>query len=100
MDTLLPKLFYSAYRKEPISAFILIMGVVDGLLGGFNHNWTLLSLGLLLVVTSAAVRWLQIQKAQNSVSQQTPRRYLPPSKSKTALPILKSKNYQQNKQKS
>jgi hypothetical protein len=93
MNILLPKFFYSAYRKEPISAFILIMGVVDGLLGGFNQSWTLLSLGLLLVATSAAVRWLQIQKTQNSLSQQTPRRYLPPSKSQTSLPMLKSKKY-------
>jgi hypothetical protein len=95
VNTLLPKFFRSAYRKEPISTFILIMGVVDGILGGFNESWTLLSLGLLLVVTSAAVRWLQIQKNQNTVAPQSPRRYLPPSKSLSPLPMLKSKKYDQ-----
>ena len=93
MNTLLPKQLYSAYRKEPISSFILIMGVVDGILGGFNHSWTLVSFGLLLLVTSATVRWLQVQKTENSISQQSPRRYLPPSEGQTPLPILKHKQY-------
>lgn len=94
---MLPKFWYSKYRKEPISAFILIIGVVDGVLGGFSERWTLLSLGLLLVATSAVVRWLQIQKTEHKVSQQTPRRYLPPSQSQIPLPILKSKKYDRSK---
>lgn len=93
MKTLFPKFLYSAYRKEPISSFILIMGVVDGILGGFSERWTLVSLGLFLLVISAVVRWLQIQKNQKVVSQQSPRRYLPPSQSPTPLPTLKRKKY-------
>lgn len=93
VKALIPKFLYSSYRKEPISSFILIMGVIDGILGGFSERWTLLSLGLLLVASSAAVRWLQIQKTEktNSVSQQTTRRYLPPSTSSNPLPTLKSR---------
>lgn len=90
MKTLIPKSLYSTYRKEPISAFILIIGVVDGIIGGFSEHWTLLSLGLLLVVTSATVRWLQIQKSQNSITKQSSNRYLPSSTSHTPLPTLKT----------
>ena len=93
MNTLLPRFLKSVYRREPISTFIFIIGAVDALLGGFGERWTLLSLGLLLVVSSAAVRWLQVQKAQNFVSQQGSRRYLPPSSSQTPLPTLKSEKH-------
>jgi hypothetical protein len=79
---------YSTYRKERISAFILIIGVVDGIIGGFNEHWTLLSLGVLLVITSATVRWLQIQKSQNSQTKELPKRYLSPSTSYNPLPTI------------
>ncbi len=93
MNALLPRFLKSVYRGKPISTFIFIVGAVDALIGGFGERWTLLSLGLLLVVTSAAVRWLQVQKAQNFVSQQGSRRYLPPSSSQTPLPKLKSERH-------
>ena len=93
MNALLPRFLKSVYRKEPISTFIFIIGAVDALLGGFSERWTLLSLGILLVASSAAVRWLQLQKAQNFISQQAPRRYLPSSSSQTPLPTLRSEKH-------
>ena len=93
MNSFLPRFLKKAYYKEPISAFILIVGVVDALIGGFNERWTLLSLGLVLVFSSAVMRWLQSQKINNSISQQPPRRYLPPNSGQNALPVLKSKKH-------
>jgi hypothetical protein len=93
MNALLPRFLKSVYRKEPISTFIFMVGAVDALLGGFGERWTLLSLGLVLVISSVAVRWLQLQKAQNFISQPAPRRYLPPSPSPTPLPTIKSQKH-------
>jgi hypothetical protein len=93
MNIVLPRFLKTAYRKEPVSAFILVMGVVDTLIGGFNERWTLLSFGLVLLVFSVAVRWLQAQKVNQPVSQQPPRRYLPPSAGEQPLPVLKKTSY-------
>lgn len=68
------------------------MGVVDGILGGFNERWSLVSLGVFLLLISASVRWLQIRKTENSFSANTSTRYLPPSRSQIPLPRLKRKN--------
>ncbi len=91
MNIVLPRFLKTAYRKEPISAFILVVGVVDALIGGFNERWTLLSFGLILLVISGTVRWLQTQKVNQPLPQKPPRRYLPPSREEQPLPVLKSK---------
>jgi hypothetical protein len=88
MNALLPRFLKVAYRKEPISSFILIVGAVDAAIGGFGERWTLLSFGVMLVVLAAALRWWQIQKSQAVAVEETPRRYLPPSSSRTPLPLL------------
>ncbi|PHV62930.1 hypothetical protein VKI21_17175 [Cyanobacterium aponinum UTEX 3222] len=80
------------YRKEPISAFIIIFGFVDSILGGFEERWTLLSLGLLIATTGLFMRWLQTTKPQKITTVSRTRRYLPPSRSSlTPLPPLKRK---------
>lgn len=89
------RLFKSAYRKEPISAFIFLFGTIDALLGGFSERWTLLSFGVVLVIVSGTVRWLQVQQSQKEVNPPRAKRYLNPSKSSIQpLPELKRKqNY-------
>ena len=88
------RLFKSAYRKEPISAFIFLFGTIDALLGGFSERWTLLSFGVVMVIISVTVRWLQVQQSQKEVNSSRAKRYLNPSKSPTQpLPELKRKQY-------
>ncbi len=88
------RLLKSAYRKEPISALIFLVGTVDALLGGFTERWTLLSLGLLLAFLGISVRWLQIQKAEETANSTPTRRYLNPSQYPLQpLPELKSRRH-------
>ncbi len=92
MNFSMSRLLKSAYRKEPISALIVIFGTVDALLGGLNERWTLLSLGILLICLGVSVRWLQTEKAEKRVKSSSPRRYLNPSRSSLQpLPELKSR---------
>jgi hypothetical protein len=88
MNVLLPRFLKSAYRKEPLSSFILIVGLVDAIIGGVGERWTLLSFGLAIVLLAALSRWWQIQKAKAVLAEETPRYYLPPSSSNTPLPLL------------
>lgn len=78
----------SAYRKEPISSFIIIVGVVDALIGGFGERWSLLSFGLMMVVLAAVLRWWQTQRQEGELSEQPVTRFLPPSESPPPLPML------------
>jgi len=98
MTLKLSRLFKSAYRKEPISAFIFLFGTADALLGGFSERWTLLSLGVVLMIMSLTLRWLQIKQAEKIFNPKTVKRYLNPSSlSIEPLPELKKKqNYYQN----
>lgn len=90
INAILPRFFRVAYRKEPISSFILIFGAVDAVIGGVGERWTLLSLGLLIVVLGGIVKWLQTQKTPVSFNNRVPRHMLPPSNSaSTPLPVLK-----------
>lgn len=82
----------SIYRQEKISAFIFTFGVMDAMLGGFSQRWTLLSLGVLLLIIASWMRWLQMQKTKNIISSSNPKRYLNPSQTNlTPLPHLKRK---------
>ncbi len=88
MNAIFPRFLRTAYRKEPISSFILIVGAVDAAIGGAGQRWTLLSFGVTVILLSVVLRWWQLQKVQAVVSQEPPRRYLPPSSSPTPLPML------------
>lgn len=92
MNVTLARKFKSIYRKEKISAFIFTFGAMDAILGGFSERWTLLSLGILLVIIASWMRWLQVQKTKKTLAFNSPRRYLNPSRSDlTPLPPLKRK---------
>ncbi len=88
MNALLPRFLKAAYRKEPISSFILIVGAVDAVIGGVGARWSLLSFGLFMMLIAAMLRWWQIQKAQTLIAEETTRHFLPPSSSHTPLPML------------
>ncbi|MBE9117029.1 hypothetical protein IQ249_14100 [Lusitaniella coriacea LEGE 07157] len=91
MNALLPRFLKSMYRKEPISSFIVIVGLVDAAIGGVGGRWTLLGFGASAIALGILVRWLQSQKIQTAPIEERARRYLPPSSSPSPLPPLTSK---------
>ncbi|HEY9832099.1 MAG TPA: hypothetical protein V6D26_16060 [Stenomitos sp.] len=88
MNALVPRILKAAYRKEPISSFIVIVGAVDAVIGGVGERWSLLSFGLMMVVLAVALRWWQSQRRETELADQPVTHYLPPSSSRPALPIL------------
>jgi hypothetical protein len=90
MNALIPRFLKLAYRKEPISGFILIFGVVDALIGGFDSRWTLLSFGVMMALLALILRWWKVQKAEAISIKDTPRYFLPPSSSQIPVPMLTS----------
>jgi len=92
MSPLLPRFVKVAYRKEPISSFILIVGAVDVVIGGMGEKWSLLSIGVATAVLAVGLRWWQAQKSEAIAVEQPPRRYLPPASSRAPLPHLTKEN--------
>ena len=78
----------SAYRKEPISAFLILMGAVDATLGGVGGYSSLLFLGLTMIGGALAFRWQQSQRRQEMQPEQVTQRYLPTNSSQSELPML------------
>jgi hypothetical protein len=91
MNPFFARFLNSVYRKEPISGFILILGLTDAVLGGVGGRWSLFSVGFILALFAIVIRTLQEKKIQ-AVRQERPIRYqLPPTVSNAPLPLLVSK---------
>ena len=88
MNALWHRVLKSAYRKEPISSFIIIVGAVDAVIGGVGERWSLLTFGLMMVALAVAVRWWQSQRREADLAEQPVTHFLPPSSSRPALPML------------
>lgn len=82
------RLLRSAYRKEPITGFIVMVGMVDVVMGGVGASGSLLAFGLGTVGVSLILRWCQIQRSQEEQPESVPEYYLPPQASRPALPML------------
>ncbi|GAB4534442.1 MAG: hypothetical protein Tsb0014_20660 [Pleurocapsa sp.] len=91
MNPLLARFLRSVYRKEPISGFILILGITDAIIGGFGGQGSLLSVGLIIALVGVAIRWQQRQRVREKIVIEPPRKFLPPSPSRPPLPLLISK---------
>jgi hypothetical protein len=91
MSPLLPRFVKVAYRKEPISSFILIVGAVDVVIGGMGEKWSLLSIGVATALLAVGMRWWQSQKSE-AIASGPPRHYLPPASSRAPLPNLTKEN--------
>ncbi len=94
INVIWPRFIRKAYRTEPVSAFILTVGAVDAAIGGIGQRWSLLSVGITVVVVTGLLRWLQIERAKAVAVEEKPRYYLPPSSSRTPLPMLMNKKNQ------
>ncbi|MCW6038379.1 hypothetical protein K4A83_19175 [Spirulina subsalsa FACHB-351] len=88
MNTLFPRVLRLSYRKEPISSFILTVGLVDAVIGGVGGQSSLLVLGILMVVMAIVVRWKLNQPYPLQTPQTPPKGYLPPSPTLEPLPVL------------
>ncbi len=81
-----PRFLRNAYRKEPISAFLLVMGSVDSAIGGVGGYSSLLVVGVGLMGSALAYRWLQSQR-QRPCPEKVAQYALPPQSSRP-LPML------------
>lgn len=88
MNALWPRFLRAAYRKEPISSFIVIVGAVDAVIGGAGERWSLLTFGLMMVLIAIALRWWQTQRRETELAEQPVTHYLPPTPSHAVLPVL------------
>jgi hypothetical protein len=83
------RFFRTVYRKEPISSFVLTVGLVDAVIGGVGGQGSLLLLGLTTVGIAVTLRGLLMrQRPVNLVDQPAPMRYLPARSSRPSLPLL------------
>ncbi|MGF1497647.1 MAG: hypothetical protein ACFB8W_12610 [Elainellaceae cyanobacterium] len=84
----------SAYRKEPLSSFILTVGVVDAVIGGVDLQTSLFLLGLAMMGVAIALRWWKLRHSPDIadvvVPSRPPLRYLPDQSSRPHLPPLNS----------
>ncbi|HEY9827579.1 MAG TPA: hypothetical protein V6D19_19245 [Stenomitos sp.] len=88
MSILLPRFFRSAFRKDPISSFLLTMGAADVAIGGASNHSGLLLLGLVLFGGALGLKWVQSQRRVDAVSEPVVQHYLPPQSSQSELPML------------
>ncbi|MEQ9368563.1 MAG: hypothetical protein RIG63_05955 [Coleofasciculus chthonoplastes F3-SA18-01] len=88
MNALGPRFWKLAYRKEPISSFIVTVGAVDAVIGGVGERWSLLTFGLMMVMLAIGLRWWQSQRRQTELAEQPVTHYLPSSPSRPPLPML------------
>jgi hypothetical protein len=89
MNILLPRFITRAYRKEPISAFVFTIGIVNALIGGVGERWTLLTFGLLIGASAIALRWWQGYQTRTVNDRKATARYLTGSDAPRPLPPLR-----------
>ncbi len=63
----------SLYRKEPITGFMLTIGLVDAIIGGTSGYQTLLAIGLGTVGLAIGVRWKLMQQVRQEPIQPQPK---------------------------
>lgn len=88
MNIVWPRIFKSAYRREPVLSFLVTVGAVDVTIGGFSHHSSLFIFGLGIVGAAIALRWWQARRSKALQPEQAvPKYYLPPRSSRH-LPML------------
>ncbi len=76
------------YCKEPVSGFILILGITDATIGGVSGHWCLLSVGITFALIGLLTRWRQTRKTAEASTFKPARHLLPPNSSRPPLPFL------------
>lgn len=91
MNLVWSRLLRSAYRKEPITSFVLTVGVVEAAIGGLNEHWALLAFGLGTSGVAIALRLWQQRKQMPTFVDRAPTYILPAQIDRPSLPLLKPK---------
>ncbi|WP_370583797.1 hypothetical protein [Oxynema sp. CENA135] len=84
------RFFKSAYRQEPVTSFVVTVGVVDAAIGGADASLSLFGFGLTLAGLALFWRWWQAQRPYPGPSDRVAEHYLPASSSRPPLPMLMS----------
>lgn len=87
MNAVLPRFLKSAYRKEPIPSFLITIGAVDAVIGGFGDRWVLFSFGISTIAVAIALRW-RSQNSRIEPPKPVAQRYLPARSEDSILPLL------------
>ncbi|MDX2216461.1 MAG: hypothetical protein SFY66_24565 [Oculatellaceae cyanobacterium bins.114] len=82
------RLLKSTYRREPISSFILTVGLVDAVIGGVGDRWSLMTVGIGIVGVAIALRVLKSRQPIEEAPTRAPIHYLPARTSSPSLPML------------
>lgn len=91
MNRVWSRFLRSAYRREPVSSFILTMGAVDAVIGGADRSWSLVAIGVGAIGVAVLWRWMKPQRRLEPFNQedhQPPVRYLPSQSSRPSMPML------------
>ncbi|OLP20120.1 hypothetical protein BST81_01415 [Leptolyngbya sp. 'hensonii'] len=88
MNVVWPRFLKLAYRKEPISSFILIAGAVDVAIGGLDSSWSLATVGIGTVGVAVMLRWWLMQRSRTQLPEPVSQRYLPAQSSRPQMPML------------
>jgi hypothetical protein len=89
MNFIWPRILKTAYRREPISSFLIIVGAVDATIGGLGSYGSLIFLGLTTVGGAIALRWWQVQHSKKNLQpERVAQHYLPSRSSRPQLPML------------
>jgi hypothetical protein len=82
------RLLKSAYRKDPLTSFIVTVGVVDAAIGSIAASGSLLAFGLGTTGAAIALRCWQSYRSGGEAPAPAPEYYLPPHSSRPQLPVL------------
>jgi len=89
MNVIWSRFLRSAYRRDPISSFVITVGVVDAAIGGLGAQWSLMTVGLGTMGIAIAYRWRQQYRQRASdLPSRAPIHVLPPYTAGSKLPAL------------
>ncbi len=88
MNALWPRIIKTAYRKDPVVSFVVTVGAVDAVIGGFGSSWSLFGLGMGTVGVAVILRFCFLKRYHLEQTAPVPEYYLPPNSSRPQLPIL------------
>ena len=83
-----PRFLQFTRRKDSLSSFLIIVGLVDTGIGGMGGYGSLLLLGLTVVGGAIALRWRRSHHTSALQPEQVTQRYLPEKSSQSQLPML------------
>jgi hypothetical protein len=91
MNAVWTKVLRAVYRKEPISGFIVMVGVADTTIGVLDTTWSLALFGLGTVGMATLLRWWLLQRRAPQLPERAPIYALPPARPLPMLSIPKQR---------